>query len=69
MSEGIEQAQDLIEEAQQPGPAAPYSTQRLTVLDSASFEGRPGPKAEEDAQVLPSHFCLSRTACRGGTAC
>ena len=45
VSEGIEQAQDLLEEAQKPGPAAPYSKQRLTVLDS------PGPKAGEEDQV------------------
>ena len=67
MSEGIEQAQDLIQEAQQPGPPAPYSKQRLTVLDSAPFEG---PKDGEDTQVLPARLCVCpNTACAREAAC
>ena len=52
LSQGIAQTQNLIEEAQQPGPPAPYSRQRLTVLDSGT--GGPGPKAKEGDQVPAS---------------
>ena len=57
VSEGIEQTRSALREANQPGPPAPYSRTRLTVLDSAPFEGRRAQTSEDNQvcgiQILP----------------
>ena len=60
VSEGIEQTRSALREANQPGPPAPYSRQRLTVLDTAPFEGRRAQTGEENqvrAIALLTHTC------------
>ena len=60
VSEGIEQTRSALREANQPGPPAPYSRTRLTVLDNAPFEGRRA-QTGEDNQARGS-LCLAHVA-------